>query len=54
MITTEWGDTLRTAALLRNPMEICDANYRTAEGMGPTTGHQLGGGLECEITDASV
>ena len=39
VITNDWGDKLRTSALLRNPREICDDNYRTAEGMGLMTGH---------------
>ena len=49
VIRTDWGDKLRTSSLLRNPREICDANYRTAEGMGPMTGHRLGDYFECEI-----
>ena len=39
VITTNWGDKLRPSSFLRNPREICNANYRTAAGMGPKTGH---------------
>ena len=39
VITTDWGDKLRTSSFLRNPREICDDKYRTAEGMGLMTGH---------------
>jgi len=26
VITTDWGDKLRTSSLLRNPRKLCDAN----------------------------
>jgi len=26
VITTDWGDKLRTSSFLRNPRELCDAN----------------------------